>query len=234
MEEWRTAPALMMAANRGPLAERVMRLLGWNGGAGRIRVAGLAGGFVCLVGALLAGNAFLGIAHAALGTSAPSNQEQKSSSVIVVKPETTAPKARTAQAAKPAPAPTAQAPPKPQTNPGSEPQTASDGKKQSYMDAMASAGIKITDVDELIALKIQGVTPEYIKGMHDLGLQPNAEELIGMKVQGITPEYVREMRKFDARDGTDELIVMKVQGITPEYVRGFHDVGLQPDAEEGI
>src|SRR5438034_6384126 len=41
-------------------------------------------------------------------------------------------------------------------------------KKQSYMDAMAAAGIKITDVDELIALKIQGVTPEYIKGMHDL------------------------------------------------------------------
>ncbi len=262
MEEWRTAPALMMAANRGPLAERVMRLLGWNGAAGRIRVAGLAGSFVCLVGALLAGNAFLGIAHAALGASAPSNQEQKSSSVIVVKPETTAAKARTAQAAKPAPGPTAQATPKAQTSPGSEPQTASDGKKQSYTDAMASAGVKITDVDELIALKIQGVTPEYIKGMHDLGLQPNAEELIGMKVQGITAEYVREMRKFDAHVGTDELIGMKVQGITPEYItemrkyysnlnveesigmkvqgvtpeyiRGFHDLGLQPSAEDVI
>jgi len=261
MEEWRTTPALMMAANRGPLAERVMRLLGWNGAAGRIRVAGLAGSFVCLVGALLAGNAFLGIAHAALGAGASPNQEQKSS-VIVVKPETTAAKARTAQAPKPVPAPTAQPTPKPQTSPGSEPQTTSDGKKQSYMDAMAAAGIKITDVDELIALKIQGVTPEYIKGMHDLGLQPNAEELIGMKVQGITPEYVREMRKFDARVGTDELIGMKVQGITPEYitemrryysnlnveesigmkvqditpeyVRGFHDLGLQPSAEDLI
>jgi len=33
MEEWRTAPALMMAANRSPLGERVMRLLGWNGTA---------------------------------------------------------------------------------------------------------------------------------------------------------------------------------------------------------
>src|SRR5256884_1474479 len=262
MEEWRTAPALMMAANRGPLAERVMRLLGWNGGAGRIRVAGLAGSFVCLVGALLAGKAFVGIAHAAMGAGAPSNQEQKSSGVIAVKPETTAAKARTAQAAKPVPAPTAQPTPKPQTSPGSEPQTTSDGKRQSYMDAMAAAGIKITDVDELIALKIQGVTPEYIKGMHDLGLQPNAEELIGMKVQGITPEYVREMRKFDAHVGTDELIGMKVQGITPEYitemrkyysnlnvedsigmkvqgitpeyVRGFHDLGLQPNAEDVI
>src|SRR5229473_6121430 len=186
MEEWRTAPALMMAANRSPLGERVVRLVGLSGHAGRIRVAGLAGSFVCLVGALLAGNAFLGVAQAALGASAAPKQEQESGSVIVVRPEPASAKERSAQAAKPAPAPTAQPAPKPQANSASEPQTANDGKKQSYMDAIAAAGIKITDVDELIALKIQGVKPEYIKGMHDLGLQPNAEELIGMKVQGIT------------------------------------------------
>ena len=260
MEEWRTAPALMMAANRSPLGERVVRLLGWNGAASRIRVAGLAGSFVCLAGALLAGNAFLGIAHAALGASATPKHEQENGSVIVVRPEPALAKERTAQAAKPAPAATAA--PKPQANPANEPQGASDNKKQSYMDAMAAAGIKITDVDELIALKIQGVTPEYIKGMHDLGLQPNADELIGMKVQGITPEYVREMRKFDSHVSVDDLIGMKVQGITPEYinelrkhysnlsvedsigmkvqgvtpeyVREFHDLGLQPSAEELI
>jgi len=260
MEEWRTAPALMMAANRSPLGERVMRLLGWNGTAGRIRVAGLAGSFVCLVGALLAANAFLGVAHAAWGSAAPGRQEQGSSSVIVVTPEPASAKERAAQAAKPAPA--VQPVPKPQPNPASEPQTANDGKKQSYMDAMAAAGVKITDVDELISLKIQGVTPEYIKGMHDLGLQPNAEELIGMKVQGITPEYVREMRKFDSNASIDDLIGMKVQGITPEYfrearktysnlsieeligmkvqgitleyVREFHDLGLQPSSDELI
>src|SRR6266576_2067019 len=233
MEEWRTAPALMMAANRSPLAERVIRLLGWDGAAGRIRVAGLSGSFVCLVGALLAGNAFLGIAHAALGAGASPRQEQESS-VIVVKPETTTPKARTTQAAKPTPASTPQPTPKAQTGPGSEQQTTSDGKKQSYMDAMAAAGIKITDVDELIAPKIQGVTPEYIKGMHDLGLQPNAEELIGMKVQGITPEYVREMRKFDPNLNVEDSIGMNVQGVTPEYIRGLHDLGLQPSAEDVI
>jgi beta-lactamase regulating signal transducer with metallopeptidase domain len=260
MEEWRSAPALMMAANRSPLGERVMRLLGWNGAAGKIRVPGLAGSFVCLVGALLAANAFLGVAHAAWGSAAPGRQEQGSSTVIVVTPEPASAKERAAQAAKPAPA--VQPAPKPQPNPASEPQTANDGKKQWYMDAMAAAGVKITDVDELISLKTQGVTPEYIKGMRDLGLQPNAEELIGMKVQGITPEYVREMRKFDSNTSIDdligmkvqgitpeyfrearktysnlsidELIGMKVQGITPEYVREFHDLGLQTSADELI
>src|SRR3984893_15230841 len=65
MEEWRTAPALLMAANRSPLAERVVRLLGLHGDAakGRTRMAGLGGGFVCLTGGLLGGKPFLGCAQ---------------------------------------------------------------------------------------------------------------------------------------------------------------------------
>ncbi len=262
MEEWRTAPALMMAANRSPLAERVVRLLGWDGTAGRIRVAGLAGSFICLLGALLAGNAFLGVAHAALGGGASSKQEQRSGSVIVVRPEQASAKEHTAQAAKPAPA--SQAAPKPQTNNSKDQQTASEeqNKKESYLDAMEAAGFKNLTVDELISMKIQGVTPGYVKEVRDLGLQATPDELIGMRVQGITPEYVREMRKFDSNANideligmkvqgitpeyaremrtlysnlkADELIGMKVQGITPEYVREFHDLGLQPSADDLI
>src|SRR5712692_8701563 len=262
MEEWRTAPALMMAANRSPLAERVVRLLGWDGTAGRIRVAGLAGSFICLLGALLAGNAFLGVAHAALGGGASSKQEQRSGSVIVVRPEQASAKEHTAQAAKPAPA--SQAAPKPQTNNSKDQQTASEeqNKKESYLDAMEAACFKNLTVNKLISMKIQGVTAGYVKEVRDLGLQATPDELIGMRVQGITPEYVREMRKFDSNANIDELIGMKVQGITPEYVgemrkfysnlnveeligmkvqgvgpeyiREFHELGLQPSADDLI
>jgi len=232
MEEWRTAPALMMAANRSPLAERVVRLLGWDGAAGRIRVAGLAGSFVCLVGALLAGNAFLGVAHAVLGAGASPKQEQGSSSVIVVRPEPALAKERTAQAAKPSGTAAA----KPQTSKDKDQRTASEeqDKKESYLDAMEAAGFKNLTVDELISMKIQGVTPGYAKEMHELGLQPTPDELVGMRVQGITPEYIREMRKFDSNLNVDELIGMKVQGVTPEYIREFHELGLQPSADDVI
>ncbi len=236
MEEWRTAPALMMAANRSPLAERVVRVLGWDGGTGRIRVAGLAGSFVCLVGALLAGNAFLGVAHAALGASASPKQEQGSSSEIVVRPEAAPAKERTTQGAKPAPAAASQPAPKPQTNRDKDQQTASDdsNKKESYLDGMEAAGFKNLTVDELISMKIQGVTPGYVKEMHELGLQPTPDELVGMRVQGIMPEYIREMRKFYSNLNIDELIGMKVQGVTPEDMREFHELGLQPSADELI
>src|SRR5437762_1236585 len=200
MEEWRTAPALMMAANRGPLAERVMRLLGWNGGAGRIRVAGLAGGFVCLVGALLAGNAFLGIAHAAPGTSAPSNQEQISSSVMAVRPEASSAKERTAEAAKPSGSAEAKA----QTNKEKDQKRASEeqNKKESYLDAMEAAGFKNLTVDELISMKIQGVTPAYVKEVRQLGFEPTPDELVGMRVQ--RSEERRVGKECRSRWGADE------------------------------
>src|SRR5712664_259909 len=234
MEEWRTAPALMMAANRSPLAERVVRLLGWDGAAGRIRVAGLAGSFVCLAGALLAGNAFLGVAQAALGAGASPKQEQGSSSVIVVRPDPASGKERTAaQAAKPSG--TAEA--KAQTNKGKEQQTATEGqaKKESYLDAMEAAGFKNLTVDELIGMRVQGITPEYIREMRKFDSNLNADELIGMKVQGVTPNYVREMRGTGLKPNNDELIGMKVQGVTPEYVKSMQAAGFKDlDCDELI
>src|ERR1700756_3437165 len=55
MAEWQVAPSLAMAANRGPLAARVARLLGANESAGAFRGASLSAGVLCLSAALLAG-----------------------------------------------------------------------------------------------------------------------------------------------------------------------------------
>jgi beta-lactamase regulating signal transducer with metallopeptidase domain len=231
MEEWRTAPALMMAANRSPLAERVVRLLGLNGATGRTRMAGLGVSFVCLTGALLAGNAFLGVAHASLGNSSSAKELQESGSVIIVKPEPLPARERAAQAAKPSGK--AEPAPKAQANPDRNAQSANDdGKKQSYLDAMEAAGFKSLDVDEIIAMKVQGVTPEYIKAIRDLGLQPTPDDIVGMKVQGITPEYIRDMRTVAQNLSVDDLIGMKVQGVTPQYVRELRELGLQVGADE--
>src|SRR5690349_8341677 len=63
MEEWRSAPALAMAANRGPISERILHLLGLNSSRAGIRKIGFAGSILFLTTALVAGNALLGIAY---------------------------------------------------------------------------------------------------------------------------------------------------------------------------
>ena len=242
MEEWRTAPSLLMAANGSPLGERVLRLLGLDGAAGRFRAAGMAVAVVCLAGAMLAGNAFLGVAHAALGSKAsadreqagsnlPATEEQSGRQVIVVRP------ANPSTSAKPWASPQQAGKDKENDKLQEKKQERNDepaGGKESYLEGMEALGFKNLTADELIAMKIQGVTPAYVKQIHELGMKPTVEELIGMRVQGITPEYLRDMQNLAPNLGADELIGMKVQGITPQYAKDMRGLGLKFDPENLI
>jgi beta-lactamase regulating signal transducer with metallopeptidase domain len=243
MEEWRNAPALAMAANRGPLSERIFRVLGLKSIGAGTRGIGLTGGLLCLTAALVAGNALLGIAypkptvHASAGFGWATTASPQSA---------TAPAAASTPAARPSPA-------RPQAV-AQQPVPAG-----SYIDGMKAAGLGDLTVDQLIAMKIQGITPEYVRGLQEQGLHPDADSLLAMRIQGVTPEYIRDLRalglnpdadqivamKIQGVDAAyvgglkeagippnvDQLIAMKIQGVTPDYVRGLHGQGLQPDAD---
>ena len=251
MEEWRTAPKLALAANSHPLAARIKRLLGASSVESGLRTASLSAGLFCLAAAVLAGNAFFGVARtqAAPQTPAARPSATERSSVIVVQAERQEAE-KTPQPA-PEPQPSAQAAQTEQSTP-----------KQSYVESLKAEGIDNVSIDDLIALKVQGVTagyvheihaaglkpsvgeligmkvqgitPDYIRQMKDLALKTDVDNLIGMKVQGITPDYVKEMRSMVQKLNTDELIGMKVQGITPEYVQQMKDLHLDTDADSLI
>src|SRR5579864_3501783 len=63
MEQWRSAPAFAMAANHGPLGERIVRLLGLKNLTAGMRGIGFASSILCLSAALVAGNTLLGMAY---------------------------------------------------------------------------------------------------------------------------------------------------------------------------
>jgi beta-lactamase regulating signal transducer with metallopeptidase domain len=247
MEEWRSAPALAMAVNRNPLAARISRLLGIATTASAVRSSGLAAGILCLTAALVAGNALFGVARSASAASSQSptkeqatREDQRDATFLVNAPR---PKTQVEATPKAEPAPTAT--PLPEANPGPAPTTTpapqanpspAPAPSGSYIDAMKAAGLDNLSVDDLVGLKIQGVTPQYVRSMKELGLRGDADELIGMKVQGITPEYVREMRAVTGQATLtgDELIGLKVQGVTPEYIKQMQELGVKTDADDII
>src|SRR5262252_617570 len=155
MEEWRNAPVFAMAANRGPLSERVRHLLGVSSGRENGRKIGFGGSVLFLVTALSAGNALLGIAY-------PKSVSYMGSGPLprLVQSETTSPQAgqkpAPTQAAKPSATPAAKPSLVPSPKPTEQPLSA-----QSYIDGMKSARLNDLTADDLIGLKIQGVTPEY-------------------------------------------------------------------------
>ena len=178
MEEWRSAPVFAMAANRGPLTERIVRVLGLKTLGAGMRGIGLTGSLLCLTAALVAGNALLGMAHPRPAHAATFWQGE---------PKVLPTAAQSSVASTPAAKPSA-------ARPQSSAQPAATASASSYIDSMKAAGLPDLTVDELIAMKIQDVTPEYVKELHAQGLNPDANNLIAMRVQGITPEYIRDLR----------------------------------------
>src|SRR6266404_6154352 len=223
------SPSFAMAANRGPLASRVARLLGITEKGSSLRNAGVAFGVLCLAAALLAGNALFGLVRTASGHSFPAQQSSANRDGVIV---ITAPR------------PTPQPHPSPnssssstststQTGAQSRTQdTAPAAKSQSYIDGMKAEGFENLSADDLIGMKVQGITPAYVEEMRKLGFKPDTDQLIGMKVQGITPEYIHQLNQLNIHPDVDDLIGMKVQGINADYVRSIRATGLNPDKEE--
>jgi len=215
MEEWRSAPSLAMAANRSPLTQRIVRVLGLKTLGAGMRGIGLVGSVLCLTAALVAGNALLGIA---LPRPARPGSDSQAAPSAAAKPQ---PAAQSTPGAKPSPA-------HPQ---GGEQQPAS---ASSYIDAMKAAGLGDLTVDQVIALKIQGVTPEYVRAIHEIGLHPDADGFVALRVQGVTPDYIHELRSLGFTPDEEQIIALKVQGVTGDYVRGMKEVGIQGDADQMV
>lgn len=259
MAEWQSTPALAMAANRGPLAERVARLLGVAKLDRGLRGAGLVGGLLCVCASVLAGNALLGVAQPNKASNdqrpGPAIQEvrpEDGDAAIVVRPARPLPKPVTEPGMTLIPAPTlvlaAEFSPTPeapviagtnqdgqdQENKGENSEVRADERKRSrsgsYIDGLKAEGIVDLSIDQLIAMKLQNVTPEYVHSIHALGLKPVVSEFIAMRVQSVTPELIRQLRDAGLTQNIDQIIAMRVQGVTAEYVRQLHEMGFDTDA----
>jgi CheY-like chemotaxis protein len=140
-----------MAANRGPLTVRIVRVLGLNPLAAGMRGIGLMGSVLCLAAALLAGHALLGMAH-------PRQVEAAQDSHATPNPATEA-------SQEPARNRTSTAKPSPSHSPISQSTTGTatpSSSASSYIDAMKAAGLGDLTVDQLIALKIQLHVPDVM------------------------------------------------------------------------
>ncbi len=107
--------------------------------------------------------------------------------------------------------------------------------RQSYIDSLRAAGLTNLTVDEIIDLKVQGITADYIKSVKDLNIRADVDTLVGLKVQGITSDYIKGMRDATGQNlDADELIGLKVQGVTTDYLKRMHDLGVKTDADNVI
>jgi len=106
-----------------------------------------------------------------------------------------------------------------------QPSTHSSGKGD-YIDQMRAAGYDV-DLDKLVAMKIQNITPEYARQMAQLGFgKLTADQLIAAKIQGVDADYIAQIKAAGYAVDIDKYIAMKIQGVTPEYAAKMAQLGF--------
>lgn len=238
LESARATPEWALAATGGVLRARIVRLLRPQSTAGAISTAGFAVlGILCATGVLVAAAVVTRTDWQSVSNDFPPHRVEAPLSAAAATAATIASEESEVKALpSPTPAPVALPRPKAepvlrteelaQTEPAPNAASASSSSSESYIDGLKAAGLKDLTIDEIISLKIQGVTPDYISAMRATGFDPSVHDVIAMKVQGITPDYVKQMRATGLNPTLHELIGMKVQGITPAYVREMQSAGL--------
>jgi beta-lactamase regulating signal transducer with metallopeptidase domain len=96
-----------------------------------------------------------------------------------------------------------------------------------YIDEMKAAGYDV-DLDKLLAMKIQNVTPEYAQAMAQAGFgKLSADDLVACKIQGVTPEAIAEMKKQGLEiNNIQDAISFRIFQVTPEFVSGMKSAGF--------
>ncbi len=151
---------------------------------------------------------------------------------LVPKP-TSAPDIAAAPAPKPVPAPTiAAAPtaapaPAPVAAPSDKEKTRAARKESDDADEKTRVGVDPLSVDQLVALKVAGVTPEAVERISAMGYAPTVDTLVSIQHAGITPEYVKAMTdRFGRAIPAEQLVAMKHLGVTPEWLGQMAALGF--------
>ncbi|MCP3099236.1 M48 family metalloprotease [Myxococcus sp. K15C18031901] len=221
-----TLPGPAMSALGGSLPERVRRLVATP--SPRCSSRWVAGASVLtLVSSLAVAAPLTALVLGQTSTSAPAATSTPTpTSAVIAPPAPPAPPApvRVAMAA-PAPAPA------PRPAPAPAPAPAAPRPVRDDVDARTKVGSgQPLSVDQLVELKVAGVTPEKVDAMVKMGFEPTVSNLVEMGHAGITPEYVKEMNaRFGRQLDVDTLVELRHLGVTPEYIQALKSAGFSTD-----
>jgi bla regulator protein BlaR1 len=93
-------------------------------------------------------------------------------------------------------------------------------------------------IDQAIAMKAVGVTPEYLAGIRraapHLGVM-DGDDVVELRAVGVTPEYIREMSAagFGKLD-KDELVEARAVGVTGAYIRSLAAAGIRGSIDDYV
>ena len=109
------------------------------------------------------------------------------------------------------------------------------GVTPEYIEMLRRLGYDNLPVKEVVQLKMHGVTEEFIRDARSqTGEKLTVSDLVQLKMSGISPDYIREMKKAGYDLPLKSLARMRMMGVTPEYIETLRKIGFSNLSAEQI
>lgn len=103
----------------------------------------------------------------------------------------------------------------------------SQNKSGDFIDEMASVGLTNLSIDELVKMKIHGVTADFIRGLRALGFDNlTPKTLANLRIYRVTPSFIEALAAAGYKGLTlKELTNARIYNVSPDYVKAIRDAG---------
>lgn len=84
------------------------------------------------------------------------------------------------------------------------------------------------DLDDFIAFRIHGVTPEFVRDVRswDIG-EVDEDDLVAFRIHGVNREFVGQIAEWNLGEiGTDDLIAFRIHGVSRDFANEVRGWGL--------
>jgi beta-lactamase regulating signal transducer with metallopeptidase domain len=98
-----------------------------------------------------------------------------------------------------------------------------------FLTGIVAAGFHNLTVDELIELKIQGVTPEFAAAVKQSGYSNvTASELVEMAIHGVDMDFMRAMKDGGLDNlSVADLVRLRIHGVDAAFIRHLKETGIK-------
>lgn len=94
-----------------------------------------------------------------------------------------------------------------------------------YVREARQAGYQNLTADDYAQLRIHGVDTDFLRELKAAGYDLRAADIAQLRIHGVDSEYMRELKSYGLKPDASDLSQMRIHGVTPEYLKGLKDAG---------